>query len=222
MHLLSRTRRALAPIAAVGVLGLLLAGCGASAASDAASPAPIVSSAPAEDPYAPVPVPGRTIAPTSPSDASAVHGWRLAVVVPDDSQATETLRAAVSEFADDNGVDVTEFVADDGGIDAAFADALAADADAVVGLGEGTSDVFAFEASQWLDRQFLIIGAQVAEPTGNVTAVIWDGATSRGSGAPADGEIDDASAPAHASDAIASGLSSVAEGTTGVVVHLGE
>ena len=167
-----------AALLTAAALVLMLAGCGAS------DPAPGADHAAdqAEDAYAPVPEPGRTIEATPPAEAVDVSGWRIAVVVPDGDTATQTLLSAVGESADRNGAHVEEFGGD---VDVAFADALDADADVVIGLGEGTSDVFAYEASQWLDREFLILGAQAAEPTDNVTAVIWEGATSRGSGAPA-------------------------------------
>lgn len=209
--------------ATAGVLGLLLVGCGAPVPDDPAPSPDAVEIEPAESPYAVVPQPGRTIMPTPPSDDTVPQEWRIAVVAADDEAATHTMRVAVEEFAKHQGVEVEEFVGAEGSADVAFADAVAADADVVIGLGEGTSDVFAYETSQWLDQQFLILGAQVAEPTDNVTAVVWDGATSRGSGAPADGELDPGTVtPEHASDSVAAGLNSVAEGITGVVLHLGE
>ncbi|HJA03837.1 MAG TPA: hypothetical protein H9800_03130 [Candidatus Microbacterium stercoravium] len=210
----SRMRRPAALLTAAALV-LMLAGCGAS------DPAPGADHAAdqAEDAYAPVPEPGRTIEATPPAEAVDVSGWRIAVVVPDGDTATQTLLSAVGESADRNGAHVEEFGGD---VDVAFADALDADADVVIGLGEGTSDVFAYEASQWLDREFLILGAQAAEPTDNVTAVIWEGATSRGSGAPADGDLDpEGVTAARAADAVAAGLESVAGGVTGIVLHLG-
>lgn len=214
MDVTSRTRRR-AGLLSGAALALMLAGCGAS------EPVPPVdpSDGTAADPYAPVPEPGRTIEAVPPTDPVEASGWRIAVIVPDGDAAAQTLLAAVRETADRSDADVDAFGGD---VDAAFSDALAADADVVIGLGEGTSDVFAYEASQRLDREFLILGAQVAEPTANVTAVIWEGATSRGSGAPADGDIDpDRVTSARAAEAIAAGLKSVADRATGIVLHLG-
>lgn len=170
-----------------------------------------------------VPEPGRTIEAAPPADAGDIAGWVVAVVVPNDDEATQTLRAAAREVGERAGARTLEFVADGGGagIDAAFEEALAAEADVVIGLGDATSDVFSYLTSQWLDQQFLIVGAQLPEPTANVTAVIWPGATSRGSGAPADGELDAAgTTPARAAEAVAAGLDAVAGGTTGVVLSL--
>ena len=214
MDVTSRMRRR-AGLLSGAALALMLVGCGAS------EPVPPVDlpDGTAADPYAPVPEPGRTIEATPPAEAVDVSGWRIAVVVPDGDTATQTLLSAVGESADRYGAHVEEFGGD---VDVAFAHALDADADVVIGLGEGTSDVFAYEASQWLDREFLILGAQAAEPTDNVTAVIWEGATSRGSGAPADGDLDpEGVTAARAADAVAAGLESVAGGVTGIVLHLG-
>lgn len=222
MILLSRRRRRAALVVAAGASALLLAACVAVEPHDPAAPPTGAAPAPTGTLSA-VPAPGRTIDVT-PNGSPDTRGSQIAVVVPDDGEATRTLRAAVRAFAEQNGLLLEEFVAPagDAGVDGAFADAVAAEPDVVVGLGEGVVDVFAYETAQWLDLQFLLLGAQTAEPTSNVTAVVWNGATSRGSGAPADGELDAGSVTAsRAGDAIASGLSSVSEGVTGVVLHLG-
>jgi len=209
---------------ALGAVALLV-GCSAhGTAGDSAphdTPAPIAS----EDPYAPVPEPGRTIEADPPAEARDLAGWVIAMVVPSDDAEMRSLSEAARETVEREGALVEEFVAQgtDTTVESAFDDALAAEPDVVIGLGEDTSDVFSYLTAQWLDRQFLILGAQLPEPTDNVTAVIWPGATSRGSGAPADGELDKAeTTPERISDAIAVGLASVAKGTTGVVLSLGE
>lgn len=210
---------------------VLLAGC---TAPDTADPAPEAAGAapatvtpaqqtPSADPYAPVPEPGRTIEADPPAEARDLAGWVVALVVPSDDEESRTLTDAAREAAEREGALVEEFVADGGAttVESAFDDALAAEPDVVIGLGEGTADVFSYLTAQWLDQQFLIVGAQLPEPTDNVTAVIWEGATSRGSGAPADGDLDAAgTTPARVADAIAAGLGSVADGTTGVVLNL--
>jgi hypothetical protein len=209
---------------ALGAVALLV-GCSAhGTAGDSAphdTPAPIAS----EDPYAPVPEPGRTIEADPPAEARDLAGWVIAMVVPSDDDETRSLSAAAREAAEHAGALVEEFVADgaDATVESAFDDALAAEPDVVIGLGEGTSDVFSYLTAQWLDRQFLIVGAQLPEPTDNVTAVIWPGAAARGSGAPADGALDEAGTTAdRVAVAIAVGLDAVAEGTTGIVLNLSD
>jgi len=214
--------RTLSSAIALGAVALLAA-CSAHGADGDASPPNTPAPLASEDPYRVVPEPGRTIEAVPPADAGDIAGWVVAVVVPNDDAATQTLRAAAREVGERAGARTLEFVADGGGagIDAAFEEALAAEADVVIGLGDATSDVFSYLTSQWLDQQFLIVGAQLPEPTANVTAVIWPGATSRGSGAPADGELDAAgTTAARAAEAVAAGLDAVADGTTGVVLSL--
>ena len=132
--------------------------------------------------------------------------------------------AAARAFAADSGAALSAFVAptpDVDGVASALERAIADDPDLVVGLGAGVVDLFSFETAQRLDRQFLLVGAQLAEPTDNVTAVIWDGATSRGSAASPDGEIDDARVPESVGEAaLAAGVASIRDGVTGVVLHL--
>jgi beta-galactosidase GanA len=144
-----------------------------------------------------------------------LSGYRIAVVVPDDSEESETLLAAAREFAADSGADLEEYRAAAG--DDPVGDALeqAVDADLVVGLGAGVVSVFDFETGKILDQQVLVVGGQLAEPTANVTAVIWPGATSR---EPAEEE---SVTVQRGVDALGAGVASIREGVTGVVLHLG-
>lgn len=178
--------------------------------------------APASTPSV-VPEPGRTIEATAPETAGDLAGMRLAAVVPDDA-AAETLLAAARRIAEAGGAEWEEFPAaqpGEEGVAAALSDAEAAGADVVIGLGAGAAEAFTYETPQLLAQDFLLVGAQLAEPTDNVTAVIWDGATSRGSAAPADGELDDgAVTPERGEDAVAAGLASIRDDATGIVLHL--
>lgn len=162
------------------------------------------------------PAPGRTIE-ASPPAMEDLDDYRMAVVVPDDSDESQTLLDATREFAASSGAELVEFQAaatGDDPIGDAFEEAAGADADVVVGLGEGVIDVFDFETAKILDQEFLIIGGQVAEPTHNVTAVIWPGATSR---EPADGES--VTVP-RGRDALGAGIDSIRGGVTGTVLRL--
>lgn len=194
---------------------------GFSTAERTASPVP--SSSAIESAGTSRPAPGRTVEAVVPADAGDLQGARIAVVVPDGGATSRVLQEALRGFAEVNGLVVEEFVAtgDAASVDAAFAQALAAEPHIVVGLGAGAVDVFAYNSSQWLDQDFLLLGAQVAEPTSNVAAVIWDGATSRGSGAPADDELDDTAVTAsRAAEAASVGLATVMSGESGIVLHL--
>jgi ABC-type uncharacterized transport system auxiliary subunit len=218
--------RRIASIAAAGMLAMTLTACAApesgfSTAERTASPVPRGSATDSASPSQPAP--GRTVEAVVPADAGDVRGVRIAVVVPDEGATSRALQEALRGFAEVSGLVVEEFVAteDAASVDAAFAQALEAEPHIVVGLGAGAVDVFAYNSSQWLDQDFLLIGAQVAEPTSNVAAVIWEGATSRGSGAPADGDLDDtAITPSRAAEAVSVGLATVMSGESGIVLHL--
>lgn len=216
-------RRRFAALAVAAALAATLTGCVAPVV-DGSTPGDAPTSADAAPPTGEAsPAPGRTIAATPPADVAALRGVRIAAVVPDDGPATRVLRDALRGFARTHGLELEEFAAaaDAASLETAFAEAVTREPHVVVGLGAGDVDVFAYGSSQVLDQDFLLLGAQLAEPTANVTAVVWEGATSRGSGAPADGELDDAAVTGvRATEAAAAGLSAVMSGVSGVVLHL--
>lgn len=104
------------------------------------------------------------------------------------------------------------------GVEAALVAAVGADV--VVGLGPGVVDAFALSTPQFLDQQFAVVGAQLAEPTENVTAVVWEGASFRGTGISEDGSADGTVSAARAGDAVSAALAAVAAGVRGVVLQL--
>lgn len=205
-------RRATALLTAVTALALL----------SACAPAPGAVPIPTGTAYEQVPAPGRTIDPEPPAAELDLSGQRIAIVISDQGVATQTLASAVRSTAEAAGASVDAFPAEaDVTTEDAFAAAVESAPEIVVGVGEGVVDVFSYETAQRLEQQFLLIGGQLPEPTENVTAVIWSGATSRGSGAPADGESDSGSVTEiRAVEAAASGLESVQAGVVGVVLHL--
>lgn len=208
-------RRSTIPLAACVAVGALLTGC---TMNDEAAPVP---TGPA---YEVVPEPGRTVPATPPSTLSGFDGAHFAVVIPDDSAVSTSLLRATREVAQDAGAQLTEFRAEggsDGAREKALRAAIDAEPDVIIGLGEGSVDTFDTESAQWLDRQFLIVGAQLAEPTANVTAVVWSGATSRGSAASADDDTDGSVVPdQRGRRAVAAGLDSIADDSMGIVLFL--
>jgi hypothetical protein len=211
----------------VALVASTLTGCGGGEGSAVptppASPSPTSIAPPTGSAYAVVPEPGRTLGATPVPTAIDLQGYRLAVVTPDDSAASRRLLGAARAFATESGAALRVFAAQPGGdpVGAALAEAVASEPDLVVGLGEGVADVFSFETAQLLDQQFLVVGAQLAEPTENVTAVIWPGATGRGSAAGPDGVLDPATATEpRGRDALAVGVESVRRGETGIVLQL--
>lgn len=207
-----RTRHGVAILLAVA----LLSGCSAPEVDGAPGPTGAA--------YETVPEPGRTIEATPPASLSGLEGHLIAVVVPDASASSEALLSAARDVVSAGGGDLQEFAAAEGAADpvgAALDRALDVEPDVVVGLGDGAVDVFGFESAQRLDQQFLVVGAQLAEPTDNVTAVVWDGATSRGAAAGPDGDLVAASiTEQRGAAAFRAGLASIQDETTGVVLYL--
>jgi hypothetical protein len=83
-------------------------------------------------------------------------------------------------------------------------------------------DPLALVTASYLDQRFLIVGAQLPEPTVNVTAAVWRGASSRGREVPdTSSSFDlDAFTPARAGAAIRAGVASVLSDLTGIVIWL--
>jgi hypothetical protein len=94
--------------------------------------------------------------------------------------------------------------------------------DLVICAGHALVDALALVTASHLDRQFLVVGAQLPEPTVNVTAAIWRGASSRGGEAPdtASSFDPDTFTREHAGAAIRAGVASVLSDLTGIVIWL--
>src|SRR5262249_604815 len=93
--------------------------------------------------------------------------------------------------------------------------------DLIICAGHALVDALALVTASHLDRQFLVIGAQLPEPTVNVTAAVWQGASFRGGEVPDTATFDpDAVTPEHAGAAIRAGVASVLTGLTGIVIWL--
>lgn len=218
----------LAASLAAGALALTAVGCAATPAESAGeSGAPAVGASPAAPTGASdlaflggvaTPAPESTIHP-EPGSWQGVRvpaGYRVALVAaqPDDSSE------AVRRWLQGAGAQVdVRYGAEPG--DGPTLAAVASDPDLVVGIGASVVDDWSMLTAQFLDQPFLVIGAQLAEPTENVTAVVWDGASFRGTGiSPDDAERPGAAAAPQASAAIAAGMKAVLSGRTGLVVWL--
>ena len=91
----------------------------------------------------------------------------------------------------------------------------------VIGVGDGLVDMFTLLTPQRLEQHFLILGAELPEPTANVTSVIWPGATYRGTGLSTSGGVDATAVTAErAEEAITAGVASVLHDLTGIVLNL--
>jgi hypothetical protein len=150
-------------------------------------------------------------------------GYRVVLITAGTDAPTETLIGAIGAWADREGVDLEEMTAAaDDEVEDRLNEAVASTPDLVLGAGNGVIDVFTLLTSQHLAQQFLVVGAELPEPTGNVTSVIWPGATFRGTGLGTSGVQDDSTfTPERADAAVSAGVASVLHGVTGIVVYLG-
>lgn len=182
---------------------LALTGCAASEAPvDAGSP-PVATA----DPQS---VPGSTLE-ASAVTADAPDGLSLAVVAPGEVGEQEQVTLdALDAFADTHEGTVAVFSE----VDAALGD----DADVIVSIGPTTVGAIDLASASNLDASFLVLGSQLAEPTGNVVAVVWPGADQRA--VFAEEEHPFAGADEYAPRAVETGLAAFAAGLDGHVIAL--
>ncbi len=186
-----------------------------------AHPAPIGT--PAEGfspPTPPAPESTHTPAPGSWDGVHAPEGYRVVLLTVGDDAPTGVLVDAVQEWAGETRADLEVVHADDDMIDGAVA-AMRMNPDLIISAGDALVDPLATVTANHLDRQFLIVGAELAEPTENVTAVDWTGAAYRGEGLGAAAAYDPASfTPARAAAAVRAGVASVLTGQRGIVLWM--
>lgn len=207
---------------------LLLTGCGGGA--DAVA----TSSPPASSTHASVgpdfydeqnpPPPEGTITP-SPGSWDQVHppkGYRAVLVSMGTDAPTSTLVTAIDAWADREGVALQHIVvtSHDQIIDKVTA-AIELDTDVVISAGNDLVDPMALITAAHLQQNFLVVGAELAEPTHNVTAADWTGASFRGEGLGASSNYDPATfTPERAARAIRAGAAAVLSNHTGIVVWI--
>ncbi|MEU3978895.1 hypothetical protein AB0F77_02105 [Streptomyces sp. NPDC026672] len=222
-----RSRLLSAGMSAVAALTVLaLGGCGSS--DDWSEPHPEPSAVGAlgagfSDPSAP-PAPEATITPR-PGSWDRVRpskGYRVVLLTTGEDRRTTTLVDAVTEWAGAEHVSLRtvrpakpdRFVPD-------IADAVAMKPDLIISAGDDLVDPLAMVTPNHLDQQFLVVGAELAEPTANVTAADWTGASFRGEGLGMSSRYDAASfTPERAARAVRAGVAAVLTGLTGIVVWL--
>ncbi|MEZ3160402.1 hypothetical protein AB1K54_07595 [Microbacterium sp. BWT-B31] len=201
---------------------LVLSGCAADSWS-APHPAPTAIGAlrPGFEP-ATAPSPEATIEP-APGSWDQVHpsaDFRVALVSGGDDEATAELVSAVREWAGEEHVDLRAIVAAADPIPSIVA-AMDMHPDLIVTAGNDLIDALAAVTPNHLEQQFLVVGAELAEPTYNVTAVDWAGASFRGEGLEASSEFDAASFTAErCARAVRAGVAAVLHDLTGIVVWI--
>jgi hypothetical protein len=174
-------------------------------------------------PTAPPP-PGGTMTP-SPGSWSKVQppaGYTVALVSTDDSPQVRTLRKTVTRWAESVGAVVTQVAAHyPANYLAPIQHAIDLHPDLVISVGPALADPMALITSSWLDQKFLVVGAELAEPTANVTAAIWQDASYRGGNGDDIPEYDPATFTVdRITKAVDAGVAAVLRGYSGYVVKI--
>jgi hypothetical protein len=217
------------PLRAVALLATtaaLLAGCGSGEdwSQPHPTPSPVGTLGPGFVDTATTPAPESTITPR-PGSWADVHpskDYRVVLLTAGADAPTRALVAAVRSWADDEDVDLrTVAVGDPHEAVAGISKAIGMNADLIVSAGNDLIDPLALVTPNHLDEKFLVVGAELAEPTHNVTAVDWEGASFRGEGLGMSSTYDAGSFTAErCAAAIRAGVAAVLNGLTGIVVWL--
>ncbi|MDM4762254.1 hypothetical protein QT381_04445 [Galbitalea sp. SE-J8] len=229
--MISRARRIRSSVAgAVAVAAAaLIAGCASGTPSIPASdtPAPATTTAASAlgagfwDPSHP-PAPEGTLDPVDGSwaDVHPPAGYSVVLVTFGDDAPTTTLVSAIRSWATDEHVALETVTATSAStlLDAVTA-AIDKKPDLIISAGEQLVDPLAALTPVVLAQQFLVVGAELAEPTVNVTAADWTGAGFRGEGLGNASHYDPASfTDERAGRALRAGIAAVVSGITGIVV----
>jgi hypothetical protein len=204
----------------------LLAGCGSGDdwSGPHAAPSAVGTLGPGfVDPSHP-PAPEGTIKP-SPGSWDGIRpsaGYRVVLLTAGSDEPTRALVTAVEEWADAADADLrTVRAADQHDLVPAATRALAMTPDLIISAGNDLVDPLALVTASHLTQPFLVVGAELAEPTQNVTAVDWAGASFRGEGLGAASTYDAASFTAdRCAAAVRAGVAAVLTGNTGIVLML--
>jgi hypothetical protein len=219
-------RRPARILLAASVAVVLLGGC--SSADDWSGPRPDAASVGSlgrgySDPVTP-PTPEATITPR-PGSWDAVHpskGYRVVLLTAGTDRATRTLVAAVDDWAEDEGVSLKTITADD---PREYLDRIADASDLsphlIISAGKDLVDPLTPVTANHLDQEFLVVGAELPEPTHNVTSANWTGASFRGTDNDTSSGHDPATFTAErAARAVRAGVAAVLNHLTGIVIWL--
>ncbi|GLW25369.1 hypothetical protein DI270_008010 [Microbispora triticiradicis] len=170
------------------------------------------------------PAPEATITPR-PGSWNGVRpseGYRVVLLTAGADRRTRTLVNAVTEWAEEERVSLrTITAAKPADFVPSISRAIELKPDLVVSAGDDLVDPLALVTPNHLDQQFLVVGAELAEPTANVTAADWAGASFRGEGLGMSSTYDSASfTPERAGRAVRAGVAAVLTGFTGNVIWL--
>jgi hypothetical protein len=170
------------------------------------------------------PAPEATIAPRPGSwdGVRPSEGYRVVLLRAGGDRPTRTLADAVTRWADDVDASLKTVTAErPDQLVPSISDAMKLKPDLIISVGNSLVDPLALVTANHLDQQFLVVGAEVAEPTANVTAADWAGASFRGEGLGLPTAYDPASfTPERAGRAVRAGVAAVLHGLTGIVLRV--
>ncbi|GAB3400057.1 hypothetical protein GCM10027515_07380 [Schumannella luteola] len=148
-------------------------------------------------------------------------GMRVVLLKTDDEDATvATIDDSVVRWAEAEKASLRTVTAGHDKV-AAIVEAMEQKPDLIISAGNDLVDALALVTANHLDQQFLVIGAEVAEPTGNVTAVDWTGASFRGEGLGTPSNYDPKSfTSARCDRAVRAGVAAVLHEARGIVVWI--
>ncbi|MFE9206602.1 hypothetical protein [Micromonospora sp. NPDC007230] len=175
------------------------------------------------DPAAP-PAPEATITPR-PGSWDGVRpskGYRVVLLTAGEDPQTRTLVNAVTQWAEDEQASLkTITAAEPDQLIPQISKAIDLAPDLIISAGNDLVDPMALVTPHHLDQQFLVLGAELAEPTANVTAADWTGASFRGEGLGMSSTYDPATfTPERAGRAVRAGVAAVLNRLTGIVIWL--
>jgi hypothetical protein len=206
-------------------MAVLVCGCGSDDWSEPhARPTAVGTLGPGFiDPKAP-PAPEATITPR-PGSWDGVHpskGYRVVLLAAGDDGPTKALVDAVRSWAEEEDVSLKTVIATHpADYVPRIRRAIDMAPDLIICAGNQLVDPLALVTASHLERQFLVIGAELAEPTVNVTAADWTGASFRGEGLGMPDAYDPASFTRERTGrAVRAGVAAVLSGITGIVIRL--
>lgn len=215
-----RPRTAVA-VAVIAALAIALAGCADAWQEPREAAEPLGAIATGFVPTA-TPSPEATVHPPSGSwgDLRPAPGYRVVLLTTGDDAPTQTLVAAVRDWASQTQADLRTVTADGDPVGGAIT-AMNMKPELIVIVGNELIDPMALVTANHLDQQFLVVGAELAEPTVNVTAADWTGASFRGEGLGASSTYDPTTfTPERAGAAVRAGIASILTGQTGIVLWI--
>lgn len=175
------------------------------------------------DPTKP-PAPESTINPRPGSwdDVHPSKGYRVVLLSAGDDRPTKTLVAAVKKWAEAEDVSLKTVESTHPAQSVSrISEAMGLAPDLIICAGNDLVDPLALVTANHLDQEFLVIGAEVAEPTENVTAADWTGAAFRGEGLGMPSAYDPKTfTDERVGRAIRAGVAAVLNDLTGIVLQL--